>query len=383
MSTGDAVDPPRLVAPAPAPSRPRGRRGLALAGVALVVGAAATWFGVRAVKQGATAQAATSASARPGAAAGPLSVEVLELAPRPVALSVTASGSLVANESVPVAAELQRRVVKVAAVDGARVEKGAVLFELDRADLEAQARELRVRKKLLAEVEARQGRMLAEGVGSAADAERARADRELVDAQLGSLAVTIARTTVRAPFAGRLGLRQVSVGAIVSPTTTLITLHDDARLKVDFTLPERYAGYVAAERPFTFRIAGKEKAFEAKVSAVEPAIDASSRSLRVRGLVDNAAGELTVGGFVTVDFPLESREAGLLLPSIAVVPSLSGHAVWVVKDGKATQVDVALGVRTEKEVEIVEGLAAGDQVIVTNLLRLRPGAPVTVAKAAK
>jgi membrane fusion protein (multidrug efflux system) len=332
---------------------------------------------------------ATGAGAPPGASASsapaqaPIVVDGVEATPRPMKVTVPAVGALAANESVPIAAELQRRVVRVLAQDGARVKKGDLLFKLDDSDLLAQARELQVRRKLLVENDARQRKLHAEGLSSASDYERAKAELELLDAQVGSLSVTIGRTSVRAPFDGRLGLRNVSEGALVSPNTTLITLQDDSKVKVDFTLPERYASFVSVGRTFSFRVAGKADAVEAKVSAVEPTVDAESRSLRVRGLTENAKGDLMVGGFVTVEYPLESQAGGLLVPAIAIVPSLGGHAVWVAKDGKAALVDVELGVRTQNEVQLISGVQQGDFVITTNLLRLRPGAPIQLGKVQK
>jgi membrane fusion protein (multidrug efflux system) len=258
-----------------------------------------------------------------------------------------------------------------------------VHFQLDGADLQAQARELRVRRKLLVDNEARQAKMLAEGIGTVAEHERVKSELELVDAQSASLGVTLARTTVRAPFAGRLGLRKVSEGALPSPSTVLVTLQDDSRIKVDFSLPERYASLVAVDQELRFRVAGNGKVFLAKVSAIEPVIDAESRSLRVRGITDNPDGELVVGAFVNVELALQSERGALLVPSIAVIPSLRGHGVWVAKEGKATLVEVELGVRTETEVEITKGLVAGDTVLTTGLLRLRPGAAVKLEAGAK
>lgn len=393
MSVNDPTPPVRatpMLARPPAPPPPKRPRHItALLASGLFVATVGAWFGVQQLMRGSLAAppapgaSSASASSAPPAPSPPLAVEGLVLAPRPFRVKVPATGTLAANESVAITAELSRRVVRALAVDGARVKKGQVLFQLDGADLQAQARELQVRRKLLVDNEARQKSLVEGGLASMADYQRAKSELELVDAQAASLAVTLARTTIRAPFDGRLGLRNVSEGALLSPNTTLVTLQDDSKLKVDFGLPERYAGLVAVGQGLTFRVAGSEKAFDAKVSAIEPVIDAASRSLRVRGLTDNAGGELVVGAFVTVELAVESQRGSLLVPSIAVIPSLRGHGVWVAKDGKASLAEVELGVRTESEVEIVQGLAAGDTVITTGLLRLRPGAPVKVDVGAK
>ncbi len=347
---------------------------LGLAGVATVVAALVFRFG-----PGAKASSLASASASASTGAKPPEVVVADgvrVQGKAVALETTAVGTLVANESVEIAPELSRRVVKVFAKDGARAKKGEVLFKLDDADLAAQLGEMSVRKKLAADVEARQKKLRAEGLSTEADYERARNDLELVGAQIASLGVTISRTSIRAPFDGRLGLRAVSEGAMVSPQTTLVTLQDDTTLKVDFTLPERHAPLVREGTAFKFRVEGQPGEIEAKVVAVQPEVDEQTRSVRVRGLASNADGKLMPGSFVTVSFPLSRDAGGILVPTVAVIPSLGGHGVYRMKDGKAELVTVELGVRTPTEVQITKGLAEGDVVLTTNLLRLRPGAPV-------
>jgi membrane fusion protein (multidrug efflux system) len=324
-------------------------------------------------------------SAKPGASGSaaappPLVVDAVRLAPRPLSLTVPANGTLLANESVDVTPELSRRVVKVAAEDGATVKKGDLLFKLDDADLLAELRALEVRKKLLVDQLGRQSKLHDGGLASEQDLVRARAELELVDAQRAQVGVTLARTSVRAPFDGRLGLRNVSVGAMVGPQTSLVSLEDTSRLKLDLTLPERHAPYVNVGGTLEFRLAQGGAARKATVLAVEPRIDATSRSLRVRAVVDNADATLRPGAFVTVDFPIASREGAMLVPSIAVVPSVGGHQVWIEREGKAVAVDVELGLRTDTEVELIRGVAPGALVLTTNLLRLRPGAPVKLGR---
>ena len=149
-----------------------------------------------------------------------------------------------------------------------------------------------------------------------------------------------------------------------------------SRIKVDFTLPERHAGAVAVGQLFSFRVAGRGEPFEGRVIAIEPAIDAPTRSLLVRGLIENPSGALLPGAFVTVELALEQRGEGLLVPAEAVVPSVEGQAVYVLREGRAELQPVEVGIRTADSVEILRGLAAGDAVLTSNLLRVRPGARV-------
>jgi membrane fusion protein (multidrug efflux system) len=360
------------------------RKGIsiALVSAALVAGAVGL-LKTRPWEHQATA-APSSASAGPaGGAARPPDVVVadaVKVKRASMDTTVPAVGTLVPNESVAIAPELSRRVVKVLASDGKKVKKGELLFKLDDADLGAQMGELTVRRKLAQDVEGRQKRLRAEGLSSEADYEKARSDVALIDAELGSLAVTVGRTHVKAPFAGTLGLRQVSEGAMVSPGTTLITLADDSVLKVDVLLPERYAPFVKVGAAFEFKVEGTEGAFKATVVAIEPTVLADTRSVKVRGVVDNAEGKLRPGAFVTVDFPLAKNDDAIMVPTVAIIPSLGGHGVYRATDGKVELVSVEIGVRTATAVEVTKGLAPGDLVLTTNLLRVRPGAPVKVGQ---
>jgi membrane fusion protein, multidrug efflux system len=325
------------------------------------------------------------ASGKPGASGSasappPLVVDARRLAPRPLAVTVPANGTLVANESVEIAPELSRRIVKIAAEDGASVKKGDLLFKLDDADLHADLRALEVRRKLLLDQLARQSKLHEGGLASEQELVRARSELELVEAERAQVGVTLARTSIRAPFDGKLGLRNVSVGAMVNPQTPLITLEDSSSLKLDLTLPERHAHHVREGGELEFRPAHGGPMRKAKVVAIEPRVDSASRSLRVRALVDNTDRALRAGSFVTIDFPMESREGALLVPSVSVVPSVGGHQVWIEREGKAQLVDVVLGVRTDTEVELLRGVEPGTLVLTTNLLRLRAGAPVKLGK---
>jgi membrane fusion protein (multidrug efflux system) len=297
---------------------------------------------------------------------------------QPIRETVRTVGTLAANESVDVVAELSRRLVSVDVAEGSEVEKGQRLFLLDDADLRAQLAELEARRRFAARTERRQRELLQfeKKALSQQAYDQAVAYLGEVEAQIAALRVTLAKTEIRAPFRARVGLRRVSEGAWITPDTLLTTLQDTSRIKIDFTLPERYAGAVAIDQPFRFRVAGRGADFEGRVIAVEPAIDAATRSVRVRGITDNPDGALVAGAFASVELPLETTGEGILVPAQALVPSATGHAVWLLRDGRAELREVEIGRRTRDAVEVLRGLAAGETVLTTNLLRLRAGAPV-------
>jgi membrane fusion protein, multidrug efflux system len=323
--------------------------------------------------------APAAAAARPSAAATapPLTVDVHIVAPEPFEVTVPATGTLLARESVQLVSELSRRLVRIRAEEGAKVKKGAVLFELDTSELLAELKRIDVQIRLAQTNSERQKALLAEGLTTRQLFDTTEAELEGLNAQRNALGVTLGKATIRAPFSGTMGLRHVSEGAWVSPSTVLASLHDISTLKLDFTLPERYAASVQPGRDFRFKVAGSSEVMKGKILAFEPAVEASSRSVLVRGVVENASADLLPGTFATVELPLRMDQS-LLIPPIAVIPGADGRRVFVVRDGVVKAVGVELGARTIDRVQVLSGLAAGDRVAVSNLLRIRNGAKVTV-----
>lgn len=372
------------IEPTPRPAHPTDAgkprvRVIAIVGLGIALTAVGLWLRPWEPRSGAGPAAGAGASGSPSAQKPPEEVAVsgLRLKGRSLASSVHAVGSLLANESVVIAPEVARRITKIHFDDGARVKKGDVLFDLDDADLRAKLSQLAVKRKVLADVEARKKKLLTEGLMSQGEYDDAKGALDLADAEAGPITVELARTKIRAPFDGRLGLRTVSVGAMVSQGQKLVTLEDDSRIKIDFTIPERYARTVKVGATFGFTVEGGsvEGKNEGSVTAIETKVDEGSRSLKLRG-VANAHEGLVSGQFVSVELAIASEAGALFVPSEVVVPSLGGHSVFRVKDDTAEVVPVELGIRTEREVQLVKGVAEGDVIIVSNLLRLRPGAKI-------
>lgn len=321
-------------------------------------------------------KAAPSAAAGAQGPAAPIAVEVVRVAPEPLEVQVTATGSLLGRESVQIVSELSRRLVKVHAEEGARVARGDVLFELDSSDLAADLAKLDVQARLARATLDRTERLAAEGLSNQQELDLARARVDEVEADRRALRVTLNKTLIRAPFAGTLGLRRASEGAWLSPSTLLATLQDTSSLKLDFTLPERYAGALRPGGAFRFRVEGRSESYTGRVAAVEPSVDPATRSLLVRGVIEGAEG-LYPGTAASVEMPLRVDQA-LLVPAIAVIPGVEGRRVFVADGGRARSVKVELGFRSADRVQVLAGLAPGDGVITSNLLRLREDAAVVV-----
>ena len=319
------------------------------------------------------------AAAQNSPKAAPLVAEIYAVKTTPFAQTLSTVGTLRAHEAVTLVSELSRRLVKVQVKEGADVAAGDLLFKLDDSDLLAELGEIDARLKLAETNKKRVENLLPSKAVSLQEFDSSAGELNILQAQRATQSVQISKTEIRAPFAGRVGIRQVSEGAFVSPATPLITLQDGSRIKVDFPLPERYSGEVKSGQKFTFTVAGNGQVFEGVVSVIEPQIDAASRSLLVRGLC-SAPQCLLPGGFAEVTLTLDGLANGYMVPSQAIVPSPRGQGIYLIEDGKAKLQPVEIGIRTDEQVQILRGLNQGDMVATTNLLRIRPGVEVTAEK---
>jgi membrane fusion protein, multidrug efflux system len=314
------------------------------------------------------------------AAPAPITADVYMVRPVPLNYTLTTVGSLKANESVTLVSELSRRLVKIHVKEGTEVVAGQLLFKLDDSELVAKLAEIDARVKLASANKKRVDNLLPSKAISQQEYDSYTADLIILEAQRHTQAVMLEKTELRAPFSGSVGARQVSEGAFVSPTTPLITLQDVSSIKVDFPLPERYSSEVKTGQKFTFTVAGNAQIFEGTVTVLEPAIDATTRSLLVHGLCVTPKG-LLPGGFAEVALSLDRLAHGFMIPSQALVPSPRGQGVYVISQGKAKLQTVEIGIRTDDRVQVLHGVNEGDAVVTTNLQRIRPGIEVKAAAA--
>ena len=321
---------------------------------------------------------ATAASGQGGPKAAPLVAEVYRVKSVPFAQTLSTVGTLRANESVTLVSELSRRLVKIQVKEGSDVAAGDLLFKLDDSDLMAELGEIDARLKFAETNKKRVENLLPSKAVSPQELDNSEAALDILRAQRNTKSVQITKTEIHAPFSGRVGVRQVSEGAFVSPTIPLVTLQDVSRIKVDFPLPERYLTEVKSGQKFTFTVAGNGQVFEGAVTVLEPAIDAATRSLLVRGLCSAPKG-LLPGGFAEVTLTLDGLANGFMVPSQAIVPSPRGQGIYLIENGKAKLQPVDIGIRTDEQVQVLRGLKEGDVVATTNLLRIRPGLEVTAS----
>jgi membrane fusion protein (multidrug efflux system) len=258
------------------------------------------------------------------------------------------------------------------------VKQGDSLLEIDDSELRAERQRALYRVELAERAEARQKQLLQDGVISSENYDVALGELNVLRSELQLIEAQLVKTTIRAPFSGIVGLRWVSPGSFLSPQTPIASLHDVDPVKLDFTVPERYASLLGPGDEISFRIDGIDRSFAGAIYAIEPSIDAATRSLRVRARCPNHDGLLVPGAFANVTVTIRSVADALTVPAIAVIPELGGAKVYVVRDGRAEPVQVTTGIRNDREVEITSGLETGDRVIVTGILQLQPGLEVEI-----
>ncbi len=357
------------------------KRALALVGVAAlgIVGAATyrQFGGHPALAQGAapTAPAQTQPASR-------VAVEVAPVRAATVVEEIGAVGSLQANESVVIAPEIEGRVSQILLEEGRKAEAGQILIHLDDSILRAELAQAQANLTLAQANYERSHTLFQQRSGT----QRAR-DEALAALQLARAANDLARTrldkaTIRAPFAGILGLRSVGPGEFVTRGEALVTIQSLDPLKVDFRVPETMLSSIRTGQSIRVTAdAIPDRSFTGEIYAIDPQVDVNGRAIRVRALIPNKDDDLRPGLFVRVAITAARRENALLVPEGAIVAQGERRLVYRVVDGKAQAVAVRIGQRRAGEVEVLEGITAADTVVTAGQQRLRNGLPVEIVNS--
>ena len=322
---------------------------------------------------------AGGAAAKPGGGAPgsfALAVEVAKIAAADFSDEASAVGNLKSNQSVVMRPETAGRIAAVNFKDGAIVAKGAVLVTLDAAVQEAELQQARANLALARSNHKRNQELLEKKFVTAQALDNSAATLKVQEAAVQLAEAKVGRMRIKAPFTGMVGLRNVSVGDYVKEGQDLINIEDIGTLRVDFKLPETYLGRVIKGQLVevsTDALPGEQ--FTAVLDAVDPMVDQNGRAISSRARLDNATGKLRPGMFVRVRLLFGDRKNVLMAPEQAIVPGAQ-PTVFKVVDGKAVTAKVKLGVRRAAQVEVVDGLVAGDVVVTAGQLKLRDGAAV-------
>lgn len=309
-----------------------------------------------------------------------LQVEAFVVKPEELDNKLVLTGSVIPNESLEIKSEISGKISRIHFREGKQVRKGELLVEINDDELEAQLEKQKHNIKLNEDNEFRQRKLLEKDAISQEEYDNAlnRLNTTLADVKL--LEAQLSKTKIRAPFDGTIGLRFVSEGAFISNTTVIATLYNLSPAKVEFAVPGRYSTLVRPGKKILFTIENDKRVFNGDVYAVEPQIDPNTRTLKIRAIADNRQGLLLPGQFVRVELILETIDEALLVPTEAIIQEMEGPVVFVSRNGMAVQQRITTGIRTEKELEIVDGLAIGDTLVTSGLLQIREGVKLTITK---
>jgi membrane fusion protein, multidrug efflux system len=305
-------------------------------------------------------------------------VDVFVVKSETVSASLEIPGTLVADDATEIHPEVSGRITGLYIREGAYVDKGAVLARLYDGDLRAQKRKLEVQLKIAQQTAGRHEELVKIGGISKQDYDLSVLQVSNLRADLDIINTTLDKTVIRAPFSGKLGLKEISVGAYVTPLSVISSIQKTSGLKIDFNVPEKYTTQIKKGQYVNFRVEGIERPYTAVVSATESGIATETRSLMIRASVTGDATGLIPGNFAKVHLSFAPDNNALMVPTQAIIPQARGKKVVLYRNGIATFTDVTTGVRDSSMVQIVSGLNKGDTVVVTGLLSIKPEATITL-----
>lgn len=316
---------------------------------------------------------------KPKAAPVPV-VDAFVVKTTPLSDNISLTGSLLANEETEIHPEISGRLTYLNLAEGSAVGKGAVIARIYDGDLQAQLKKLNVQLATARTTTKRYEELVKIDGVSRQEYDMQMLNINTILADMNIVRSNLQRTVVRAPFSGTLGLRTISPGSYVTPASVLGTIRQNSQLKMDFTLPERYAPKLQNGTLVDFTVDNNPETYHAKIIATERSINEADRSLKVRTLVVKNDGKLLPGSFVKVNISFDPDPNAISVPGNAIIPQARGKAVAVFRNGKVNFDPVETGIRDSSMVQIVSGLKAGDTVIVSGLMSLKPNADVKIGK---
>lgn len=309
----------------------------------------------------------------------PIPIEVLVAKNTSWTNTLELSGNLQAGEFVELRPDASGKLVFLNVPEGNFVSQGAILARLYNDDLQAQLKKNQAQLALAQKNEERLKKLLEVGGINQQDYDQALSQVQTLQADIEFVQAQIRKTIITAPFSGKVGLRQVSVGAYVSPNNAITTLQN-TQIKVDFNVPEQYLSKVKIGETVSVFIEGNSSPLEAKIIAYEPLINTSTRNLKVRAILSNTPANVFAGMFAKVILGTSEKQESILVPSNAIIPETRGKKLALVKNGKIEFVMIETGARKESEVQVLNGIQVGDTIALTGLLFLKPNSLVQIKK---
>jgi membrane fusion protein, multidrug efflux system len=308
-----------------------------------------------------------------------VSVDVTIAATQQVEKLVEVNGNILANDYVELRPETNGRITFLQVPEGTQIKAGTIIAKLNDADLQAQLSKAKAQLDLALINEQRNKQLLAIKGINQSDYDVSLQQVKSIQADVAYTQSLIDKTVIKAPFTGKIGLRQVSLGAFINTTTTIATLQNTDKLKMDFTIPEVYASFVSVGKKIiitttetgTSKIAGT-------ITAIEPQITTASRNLKIR---TSFQGNVLPGAYAKVYLSESNPKPLIMLPSNVIIPDSKNKQIVIVKNGQAKFITVETGYRTATAVEITKGLNIGDSVVVAGMLFVKEGSKLKVGKA--
>ena len=292
--------------------------------------------------------------------------------------NLSLSGSIEANEQVEIRSEVSGIVKGIYFKEGSTVFKGQLLLKVDDSELKAQLGQAKTKENLASENERRAKLLLQKEAISQEEYDIASADYRSAKAQTQLISAQVAKTNLKAPFSGTIGLRNISPGSYITPSILVANLVNTSALKITFSIPEKYASQIQLNSNLNFTVAGSTQKHTAKIYAIEPEIETNTRTLRVRATTDNPKGKLLPGTFANIILPLETIKEAVIIPSEAIVPIQGGKKVFISNKGQAKEIKIETNSRTDSSVLVTSGLNIGDTLIVSGIMSLKDETPIKV-----
>lgn len=291
---------------------------------------------------------------------------------------INSTGTLKPDEEVDLSFETSGKIVGINFTEGSRVKKGDLLAKINDRPLQAQLEKLKSQLKMAEAKEFRQRSLLDKDAISQESYDQIRTDVQTINADINLINARISETELRAPFDGKIGLRNLSEGSFATSSTKITKLVKISPLKIEFSIPEKYASEIKIGYPITFSIDGSNEVYNASVYAVDPKIDIETRTIVLRALYPNKNEELKSGRYAGVTLQLSQIDSAMAIPTEALIPEMEGEKVFIYKHGKAQSIKVSTGLRTESKIQITKGLRFGDTLITTGIMQLRQNLPVVL-----
>ncbi len=297
--------------------------------------------------------------------------------------SIEIAGSLLPFEETEIHPEVAGKVVMLSIKEGALVKKGTLLARLFDGDLQAQLHKLSVQLQIAQKTQERQDQLLKIGGISQQDYDLSLLNVSTIKADMQVLQASIDKTIIRAPFDGKIGFKNISIGAYITPATVITTIRQINKLKLEFSVPEKYTTKVKVGNTINFTTEASNTKYKAKIAATESGITQESRSLKVHAIVEDVDQAITAGGFAKVNFDMGDNNQAIMIPTQAIIPQARDKKVIVYRNGVADFVSVVTGTRDSSRVEIISGLAVGDTIITTGLLSIKPESKINLSSLKK